>query len=92
MQRCEAIDLGDVHAEVSAERSAARDQTGLPTNNQYAVVHDVPDLLAFLVATGRRIGEALGLAWDRADLDHGTVVIDRQAIRIKGQSLRWMPT
>jgi integrase len=62
------------------------------TYDHYAVEHDVPDLLAFLVATGCRIGEALGLTWDRVDLDHGTVVIDRQAIRIKGQGLRMMPT
>jgi integrase len=62
------------------------------TYDHYAVEHDVPDLLAFLVATGCRIGEALGLTWDRVDLDHGTVVIDRQAIRIKGQGLRLMPT
>ena len=70
----------------------ARQLLACVTYDHYAVEHDVPDLLAFLVATGCRIGEALGITWDRVDLDHGTVVIDRQAIRIKGQSLRMMPT
>jgi integrase len=70
----------------------ARQLLAWVTYDHYAVEHDVPDLLAFLVATGCRIGEALGLTWDRVDLDHGTVVIDRQAIRIKAQGLRMMPT
>jgi integrase len=70
----------------------ARQLLAWVTYDHYAVEHDVPDLLAFLVATGCRIGEALGLTWDRVDLDHGTVVIDRQAIRIKGQGLCLMPT
>jgi integrase len=70
----------------------ARQLRAWVTYDHCAVDHDVPDLLAFLVATGCRIGEALGLTWDRVDLDHGTVVIDRQAIRIKGQGLRLMPT
>jgi integrase len=55
-------------------------------------IAEARQLLAFLVATGCRIGEALGVTWDRVDLDHGTVVIDRQAIRIKAQGLRMMPT
>jgi integrase len=70
----------------------ARQLLAWVTYNHYAVEHDVPDLLSFLVATGCRIGEALGITWDRVNLDHGTVVVDRQAIRIKGQGLRMMPT
>jgi hypothetical protein len=62
------------------------------TYSDYALEHDVPDLLAFLVASGCRIGEALGLTWDRVNLDAGTVLIDRQAIRSKGHGLRLMPT
>jgi integrase len=62
------------------------------TYDHYAVEHDLPDLLAFLIASGCRIGEALGLTWDRVDLEAGTILIDRQAIRVKGESLRLMPT
>jgi integrase len=62
----------------------ARQLLAWVTYDHYAVEHDVPDLLAFLVATGCRIGEALGLTWDRVDLDHGTVVVDRQAIHAGG--------
>jgi integrase len=62
------------------------------TYDPYAVEHDVPDLLAFLAATGCRIGEAIGLTWDRVNFDAGTVLIDRQAIRTKGHGLRLVST
>jgi integrase len=64
----------------------ARQLLSWVTYDHYAVEHSVPDLLAFLVATGCRIGEALGLTWDRVDLDHGTVVIDRQDIASKAKA------
>jgi integrase len=62
------------------------------TYDPYAVEHDVPDLLAFLAASGCRIGEAIGLTWDRVDLKTGTVVIDRQAVRTTGHGLRLVST
>jgi integrase len=70
----------------------ARQLLAWSTYDDYAVEHDLPDLLAFLVASGCRIGEALGLTWDRVSLDAGTVLIDRQAIRVKGESVQLMPT
>ena len=48
---------------------------------------DLPDLCAFMLATGVRIGEALALSWDEVDLDAGTVAIDWTVIRIKGVGL-----
>jgi integrase len=35
-------------------------------------------LVRLAVATGARIGELLGITWDRTDLDSGTLTIDRQ--------------
>lgn len=35
-------------------------------------------LFFFLAFTGVRIGEAVGLTWDRVDLEHGFITIDRQ--------------
>jgi integrase len=70
----------------------ARQLLAWSTYDDYAVDHDLPDLLAFLIASGCRIGEALGLTWDRVDLEAGTILIDRQAIRVKGESLRLLPT
>ena len=69
-----------------------RQLLALVTYDAYAVEHDVPDLLAFLAATGCRSGEAIGLTWDRVYLETGTVVIDRQAIRTKGHGLRLVST
>jgi integrase len=62
------------------------------TYDDYAVEHDVVDLVAFLAASGCRIGEALGLTWGRVDLETGTVVIDQQAIRTTGHGLRLVTT
>ncbi|SDP17721.1 Phage integrase family protein [Pedococcus dokdonensis] len=52
-----------------------------------AVAADLPDLTAFLLATGVRIGEALGLLWAEVDLGVGEVEITHQVTRIKGEGL-----
>jgi integrase len=40
-----------------------------------------------MMATGMRIGEAAGLAWDAVDLDAGTVEVRAAVVRITGQGL-----
>lgn len=52
-----------------------------------AVAADLPDLTAFLLATGVRIGEALGLLWAEVHLEDGEVEITHQVTRIKGEGL-----
>ena len=52
-----------------------------------AVAADLPDLTSFLLATGARIGEALGLLWSDVDLTSGAIEIRHQVIRVKGQGL-----
>jgi integrase len=52
-----------------------------------AIGRDLPDLVSFMMATGLRIGETTGLAWDAVDLDLGTVDVPAAAIRVKGQGL-----
>ena len=52
-----------------------------------AVAADLPDLTAFLLATGVRIGEALGLLWAEVNLQVGEVEITHQVTRIKGEGL-----
>jgi integrase len=45
---------------------------------------DVGDLLAFMVLTGCRIGEALGLLWTNVDFAAGKVTFDGTAVRVPG--------
>jgi integrase len=53
-----------------------------------AVAKDLPDLTRFMLATGVRIGEALGTFWEDVDLDDGSVAINWKVIRIRGVGLR----
>jgi integrase len=53
----------------------------------YARRHDLPDLVAFMLATGARIGEALATIWTDVNLDAGTVSITSTLVRVKGEGL-----
>jgi integrase len=57
------------------------------TYDEQAIGRDLPDLVSFMMATGLRIGETTGLAWDAIDLELGTVDVRAAAIRVKGQGL-----
>ncbi|HET8601331.1 MAG TPA: hypothetical protein VFL99_13460 [Segeticoccus sp.] len=46
---------------------------------------DLPELARFILGTGLRLGEALGVRWEDFDLEHGVVKIERTVIRVKGQ-------
>lgn len=52
-----------------------------------AVDADLPDLTAFMLATGARIGEALGLTWAEVNLQAGEIEITHQVTRIRGEGL-----
>jgi integrase len=57
-----------------------------------AVAADLPDFTTFLLATGVRIGEALGLMWSEVDLGGGEVAINAQVMRVTGVGLVRGPT
>lgn len=46
-----------------------------------------PTWSAFLMATGLRIGEACGLAWNAVDLEAGAIEVRAAAVRVRGQGL-----
>lgn len=52
-----------------------------------AVRRDLPELTAFMLATGLRIGEALAVIWEEVDLDGGTIMVTSTLIRVTGQGL-----
>jgi integrase len=50
-----------------------------------AIEQDVPDLVEFMLGTGMRIGEVLGLAEDAIDLETKTLEVCQIAVRLSGQ-------
>jgi integrase len=57
------------------------------TYDDKAIARDLPDLVAFLMATGLRIGEACALTWKDVDLETGLVEVKAAAVRVRGQGL-----
>jgi integrase len=55
--------------------------------NEFARRHDLPELARFMVATGLRLGEALGVTWADLDLTSGKLAVQRTIVRVKGQGL-----
>jgi integrase len=53
--------------------------------------HDVGDLLAFMLATGCRVGEALALRWSRVDADTGACRIEATVAK-NGSVQEWTKT
>lgn len=53
-----------------------------------AVRKDLPELARFMLATGVRLGEALGVQWSDVDLGRGVVDITRTVSRVKGKGLQ----
>src|SRR3954454_527136 len=57
------------------------------TYDDRAIARDLPELVAFLMATGLRIGEASGLSWNAVDLDASTIEVRAAAVRVRGVGL-----
>lgn len=57
-----------------------------------AASRDLPDLCAFMLATGLRIGEVLAVVWSEVNLLHGTVEVTSTLLRVTGRGLIRKPT
>lgn len=55
--------------------------------SSFAHRHDLPELARFMLATGLRLGEALGVTWADLDLTAGSVGVRRTIVRVKGTGL-----
>lgn len=55
--------------------------------SEYARRHDLPELARFMLATGLRIGEAVGVTWADVDLDAGSIQVERTIAPVKGEGL-----
>lgn len=56
-------------------------------SDEYAAEADLPDFVRFMLGSGTRLGEALGLRWFRVDLDQGIVIIGDNLVRETGAGL-----
>jgi integrase len=64
----------------------ARDLLAASSNHRYAAV------FALLFIQGWRVSEALGLAWEDLDLDHGIAAVRRAAVDLPGTGVVFGPT
>lgn len=72
-----------------AERTRFLEQLEAETT---AVRKDLPDLVRFMLASGVRIGEALGVYWSDVDFASGLVEVNHTVVRIRGKGLVRKPT
>jgi integrase len=55
--------------------------------DERAVEDDLPDLVRYMLGSGVRLGEALGLRWFRVDLDEGIAVHGDNLVTVTGKGL-----
>jgi integrase len=64
-----------------------RDWLAILDASPVAARWDLPELTRFMLATGVRLGEALGVRWSDVDLEHSTISIERTVVRLRGRGL-----
>jgi integrase len=57
------------------------------TYDDLAIRRDIPDFVAFMLATGLRISEAAAVVWGDVDLERRTVAVRGNVVRMKGIGL-----
>ena len=67
-------------------RQAAQLMAALTYDDQ-AVARDLPALVATMLASGLRLGEACAIFWRSMDLEAGTLKVEATVVRIKGKGL-----
>lgn len=56
-------------------------------DSEFARRKDLPDLARFLLGTGCRLGEAVGVHWEDVDLERQVLHVRRTVLRVPGQGL-----
>jgi integrase len=57
-----------------------REWLGILDADEFACRHDLPELARFILATGLRPGEALGVRWSDIDPDRGSLRVERTLV------------
>lgn len=84
VERIEAKPSKEPRALTAAERAQLIRQL---RDDEKARRKDLPDLVAFMLVTGCRIGEALAVVWSQVVFNLGTVEITHTIVRFKGEGL-----
>lgn len=77
---------------MSLDLLRARQLLAYLSYSDQAIERDLPDLVAFMLATGLRIGEVAALTWDCVDLDAAIVEVRGTVLRLSGQGLVIKPS
>lgn len=83
----ERIRKGPSQAATALPPTAVADFIASVRSDPELIRQDLGDLLAFMVLTGCRMGEALGLRWSHVDLAAAKVTFDGTVVRLPGQGL-----
>lgn len=81
------IKNGRKKAPTALNEAEARQLLAVLTYDDRAISRDLVDLVAFMLATGARIGEACALRWAEVDFDRQLVSITGTVVRIPGRGL-----
>jgi integrase len=90
--------LGERNAAGLADVPKGRSKEGAPLEPAQATAllaaaadHPIGPLLTVLLASGLRLGEALGLRWEDVDLDRARLHVRSTLVRVRGQDWRLGP-
>lgn len=96
LERNPVKDLGNIDGGAKPARALNPDERRrllkFVDTDKRAQRNDMGDLVRFLMGTGCRIGEALGLRWRDLDLDHSVAHINGSLIRVRGVGLMRRPS
>jgi len=81
------IKSGRRKAPTALSGAEARQLLALLTYDDRAISRDLVDLVAFMLATGARIGEVCALRWSDVDFDRQLVSITGTVVRLPGKGL-----
>jgi integrase len=81
------IKNGRKKASMALNEAQARQLLAFLSYDDTAIRRDLPDLVAFMLATGARLGEACALRWSDVDFDRQLVSITGTVVRLPGKGL-----
>jgi integrase len=81
------IKNGRKKAPMALNEAQARQLLAFLSYDDTAIRRDLPDLVAFMLATGARLGEACALHWPDVDFDRQLVSITGTVVRLPGKGL-----